>query len=74
MKEIHPSFSLHKLRLWNEYFFQWFKPDGNKITNSINSNEEALQNFENSICISETKSLNSSYEELDFFDSDENEM
>jgi hypothetical protein len=35
-----PNFSLHKLRLWNEYFFQWFKKEDNlTLKDSINENE-----------------------------------
>jgi len=43
-----PSYSLHKLRVWNEYFFQWFKTEDNKTIKDL-SNEIDLRNLSKKI-------------------------
>ncbi len=50
IKEILPNYGFHKLRVWEEYFFRWFKSNDNMIRlNGIivnNLSEFTIFNFQ----------------------------
>ena len=47
IREIIPNYSFHKLRVWEEYFFRWYKNGDNQI--KLNSNILQTHNFSKKI-------------------------